>query len=480
MKSQVQNLKEEVKKMCQSSTNQNITQKLNFIDTVQRLGVSYHFEQEINEALKQIHNKFSKNNAISEDFDNHSLALLFCLLRHQGYQISSDIFNKFKNDRENFNEILDNDVEGLCSLYEAAHLRTHGDDILDEALKFTYTHLKSLANQLTPSIAAQINHCLSKPLNKSLLRFETRYHMDLYQQNSSHNKILLTFAKVDFNILQQMHQKEMGDITKWWKKSNFMRKVPYARDRLVESYLWPLALSSEAEYSNGRMFVGKLICVICLIDDTYDAYGTIQELELLTKAFQRWDISSIGSLPPCMKVIFDAIVELCEELDSMTAESGRSKFVVPHFKKAICNLVKSYMVEAKWYHEGYIPTYDEYKVNGVLTSTVPFILTSFISLQAFAEEHVLDWIFSNPNIIEAVSIIGRVWNDMASHKSMKKKLLGSLLERILGEGLEIFSRGCSDLQKSVLDSGERLEDLLRYLQAAILNKEGGFLSLIQA
>ncbi|KAK7324634.1 hypothetical protein VNO77_28356 [Canavalia gladiata] len=422
MKLQAQILKEEVKKMFQSSTNENITQKLNFIDTVQRLGVSYHFEQEINGVLEQIHNKFLKNNAINEDFDLYFLALLFRLLRQQGYQISSNIFNKFKNDRGNFNEILGNDAEGLCSLYEAAHLRTHRDDILDEALEFTYTHLKTLANQLTPSVAAQINHCLSKPLNKSLLRFEARYHMDLYQQDSSHNKILLTFAKVDFNILQKMYQKEIGNITKWWKKSNFVRKVPYARDRLVESYLWPLASSFKPEYSNGRMFGGKLIAVVCLIDDTYDAYGTIQELELLTKAFQRWDISSIGSLPPCMKVIFDTIVELCEELESMTAESGRSKFVVPHFKKAFCNLIKSYMVEAKWCHEGYIPTYDEYKVNGVLTSVIPFMLPSFISFQDFATEHVFDWIFSNPNIIKAASVIGRVLDDMASHKFEQQRV----------------------------------------------------------
>ena len=74
---------------------------------------------------------------------------------------------------------------------------------------------------------------------------------------------------------------------RWWKKSNFETKVPYARGRLVEAYLWSLAMSYKPEHSLARMFVGKLIAVVCLLDDTYDAYGTIQELELFTEAIQR-------------------------------------------------------------------------------------------------------------------------------------------------------------------------------------------------
>jgi len=49
-------------------------------------------------------------------------------------------------------------------------------------------------------------------------------------------------------------------------------------------------MSYKPEYSNARTFVGKLIHVICLLDDTYDVYGTVQELELFTKAIQRFDV----------------------------------------------------------------------------------------------------------------------------------------------------------------------------------------------
>ncbi|KAJ1378239.1 Terpenoid cyclases/protein prenyltransferase alpha-alpha toroid [Sesbania bispinosa] len=365
-----------------SSVNHSISQKLKLIDSIQRLGVSHHFEHEIGEALEQIHRTIS--NTITADGDLHFLALLFRLLRQQGYRISSDIFNKFKNDEGKFNEVLATDVKGLCSLYEATHLRAHGEDILDEALDFTYTHLKSLANQLNPSLAAQINHCLRQPLHKRLAWFEARYHITINEEDPSHEETLLTFAKVEFNILQKMHQKEIGNITKWWKNSNFVTKVPYARERVVEPYLFLLAMSYEPQYTYERIIAGKLIFVVSLLDDTYDAYGTIQELELFTKAIQRWDISLIGSLPQCMKVVFDTVVELHDEIEMVTVKSGKSSLVMLPVKQAICSLIKAYMVEAKWCHEGYIPTYDEYKANGILTSVWPLMLTSFLGLGEFA------------------------------------------------------------------------------------------------
>lgn len=74
---------------------------------------------------------------------------------------------------------------------------------------------------------------------------------------------------------------------RWWKTSDFATKVPYARDRVVEAYFWPLAMSYEPKYSTGRRILGKLIACISLLDDTYDAYGTVEELELFTQAIQR-------------------------------------------------------------------------------------------------------------------------------------------------------------------------------------------------
>ena len=61
----------------------NPLQKLNLIDAMQRLGVSYHFEKEIKEELKQMYNEWD-----GKDNDLYIVALLFRLLRQAGHRIS--------------------------------------------------------------------------------------------------------------------------------------------------------------------------------------------------------------------------------------------------------------------------------------------------------------------------------------------------------------------------------------------------------
>ena len=72
-----------------------------------------------------------------------------------------DIFNKFKDNTGNFKESLTNDVKGMLSFYEATHMRVHGEDILDEALKFTTTHLESMAINFSHPLAPQVSHALN-------------------------------------------------------------------------------------------------------------------------------------------------------------------------------------------------------------------------------------------------------------------------------------------------------------------------------
>jgi (-)-germacrene D synthase len=56
---------------------------------------------------------------------------------------------------------------------------------------------------------------------------------------------------------------------------------------MVESCIWALAVYFEPQYSVGRIFLAKLILIMTVLDDVYDAYGTIDELELFTKAIER-------------------------------------------------------------------------------------------------------------------------------------------------------------------------------------------------
>lgn len=126
----------------------------------------------------------------------------------------SDVFNKFKDEQLNFDEKLIADVEGMLSLYEASHLRIHGEDILDEALAFTSSHLKLISTQMSPFFSTKVNNCLKRPLHKNLPRLVTRDYISAYEEDPSHDETLLLFAKLDFNMLQKQYQKEVGNISK--------------------------------------------------------------------------------------------------------------------------------------------------------------------------------------------------------------------------------------------------------------------------
>jgi len=102
----------------------------------------------------------------------------------------------------------------MLSLYEATHVRVHGDDILEEALAFTTTHLESIANQTSHSNAIQVKHTLRQALHKNVPRLEAQSYIYIYEQDPSHNEILLLLAKLDFNMLQSLHRKEFGNFCK--------------------------------------------------------------------------------------------------------------------------------------------------------------------------------------------------------------------------------------------------------------------------
>ncbi|KAH9651341.1 alpha-humulene/(-)-(E)-beta-caryophyllene synthase [Citrus sinensis] len=172
-------LKQEVRRMITTTANK-LAQKLHMIDAVQRLGVAYHFEKEIEDELGKV----------SHDLDSDDLyvvSLRFRLFRQQGVKISCDVFEKFKDDEGKFKESLINDIRGMLSLYEAAYLAIRGEDILDEAIVFTTTHLKSVISvsdhsHVNSNLAEQIRHSLQIPLRKAAARLEastpegSKYH----------------------------------------------------------------------------------------------------------------------------------------------------------------------------------------------------------------------------------------------------------------------------------------------------------------
>ncbi|KAL7168653.1 hypothetical protein ACSBR2_038986 [Camellia fascicularis] len=415
MGQQHQQQKEEVRKML-VATNDQPSQKLNFIDAIQHLGVSYHFESEIETALQHIYEIDYDHHDDKAKDDLYTIAHLFRLLRQQGYPISCDVFNKFKDDNGKIRESLIGDVRGMLSLYEAAHLRVRGEDILDEALSFTVTHLESAVPNLSNLVQEQVIHALNQPIHKGLTRLEATRYFFFYEQDDSHNKVLLNFVKLDFNLLQKTHQWELSEITRWWKELDFAKKMPFARDRIVECYFWILGVYFEPQYLLARRMLTKVTALTSIIDDIYDVYGTLEELVLFTDAIERWEISTIDQLPEYMKPCYQALLDVYNMIDEEMARKGTS-YRVHYAKSTMKNLVRGYFEEAKWFHKGYVPSIEEYMRVALVTSCCTMLTTtSLVGMGEVVSKEAFDWVSSDPLIVQASSVVCRLMDDIVSHK----------------------------------------------------------------
>lgn len=141
------------------------------------------------------------------------------------------MFSNFTNEEGNLKEaviISDDDREGILSLYEAAHFRVHGEDVLEKALSFSAAKLRSMANNdPTSFFTAQVNHAMRFPIRKAHPRIDTRFYISTYEQKRSHNSCLLRFSKLDFNMVQKQHQMELNQVSRYIFAASFPPNIKH-------------------------------------------------------------------------------------------------------------------------------------------------------------------------------------------------------------------------------------------------------------
>ncbi|CAI9787621.1 unnamed protein product [Fraxinus pennsylvanica] len=357
---------------------------------------------------------------LDEAYDLYTVALHFRLFRQHGYRISCDIFKKFTDEIGKFKESIKSDASGLLSLYEAAYLRVHGEDILEYALSFTTDNLKSMAPNLSSTLGKQVAHALVQCIHFGNPRIEARNFISIYQEDESKDEMLLRFAKLDYNSLQMLHKKELCEVSRWWKDLDLVSKLPYARDRVVECFFWAMGVYHEPQYSVARIMLTKTIAMTSIIDDTYDAYGTVEELEVFTEAIMRWDISEVDRLPEYIKPFYSALLDLYEQFDEELSKEGRS-YAVHYAKEALKELVRTYWVEAKWFIEGYLPPFSEYMNNALITCTYVYHTTTSLLGIKFVTKEDFEWLSNKPKMLVASLIICRLVDDIATYEVEKER-----------------------------------------------------------
>ncbi|KAF5955990.1 hypothetical protein HYC85_008846 [Camellia sinensis] len=145
------------------------------IDALQRLGIDYHFREDIEAVLHSQYMNSSSHSFTDQHDDLYEVSTRFRLLRQQGYNVPTgfassgvgmvmvvrwggggigggsvsgvvvvmgeDVFHKFKDKDGRFKTELSEDIRGLMGLYEASQLSIEGEDILDQAADFSAQQL---------------------------------------------------------------------------------------------------------------------------------------------------------------------------------------------------------------------------------------------------------------------------------------------------------------------------------------------------
>ncbi|KAJ4980365.1 hypothetical protein NE237_031202 [Protea cynaroides] len=406
-------LKEDVRHTLIINKNEMVTlTQLDFIDDLQRLGLEYHFEKEFKGALDALISIIYSSGII--DCNVHATALCFRLLRQHGYFVSQDVFNSCMDETGNFMTSLSQDVKGMVSLYKASHLALEGENMMDKAKAFYSRTLKDLKENIDPYLVEQVSHVLEVPSHWRVQWWEARWYTNVYERGEHINPTLLELAKLNFNMVQVTHQGELKEIYRWWKNEGLAEKLSFGRHRIVECFLWAVGIVFEPQYGYLRKWLTKILNLILLIDDVYDIYGTMDELEEFTDAVDRWDDKKIEHLPEYMKICFVALYRMTDEI-ICGIQKDQNREIKTHLKKVWTDFCKALLVEAKWYNGGYSPSLKVYLDNAWISSAGSILLVhAYFAVAHEMNDDEVGFLETNQDLLYYPSMILRLCNDLGT------------------------------------------------------------------
>lgn len=107
----------------------------------------------------------------------------------------------------------------MLGLYNAASLLNHGEEVLEEALLFARRHLESIrrGGLHDSPLSEQVGRSLKIPLPRTLKRLEAVSYIPEYSSadddTTYNHPEILELARLDFNLLQHVHQNELRTVT---------------------------------------------------------------------------------------------------------------------------------------------------------------------------------------------------------------------------------------------------------------------------
>lgn len=423
-----------------------IFERLLVVDNIERLGIDRHFQKEINEFLDFVYSHWNERGIGCSSFNSSAdlqiTALGFRLLRLHRYNVTPVVFKNFKEGNGNFlgsEGQFNNEIASMVSLYQASELGFPGENIIVEAKGFATQYLRqALTRNETLSawnrkrnLSREIEYTLETSWYATLPRLETKRYCQMYQPDcvrlakgiyrlpSVDNEKLLELAKLDFNIVQSIHQEEIKNTMSWFRDSG-LRQFTFVRQRPVEYYFLIAAGTYEPQYAKSRVTFTKMACLLTVLDDMYDTYGNLEELKLFTEAVQRWDLTFSENLPDYMKVCYKIYYNMVHEV-ACEFEKEQGGEWLSYFRNAKEEYLLSYLQESEWQAAKQVPSFDEYIKNGIISSGMrPALLTLVLLMGQQLPREVfeqIDYPGSKNVFIERACYLSRLINDIVTYKS---------------------------------------------------------------
>nr|UOF75544.1 terpene synthase [Atractylodes lancea] len=384
------------------------------VDSLQRLAIDYHFEDEINLILRRRYTQFL-NTDLFEHQNLYEVSLCFRILRQKGFQVSPDVFANFKQKDGKFKGEIAEDVKGLMALYEASQLSIEGEGILEDAAHFSRHCLEETMPFLDEDEAIMVKNTLVHSYQRTPSSFMVKRFIQHYMGTTMSQLADLELAK-----LQLVHQTEVDQISRWWKELGLAQELKLARNQPLNWYLWPMASLTDPTLSDQRIELTKTIALIFLIDDIFDVYGTLDQLILFTEAVNRWDINTLERLPYHLRICIQALYdEIKETSDKIYNKYGFNP--MEYLKRTWAKLCEAFLVEAKWFASGQLPMAEDYLKNGIVSSGAHVVtMHMFFLLGGATSKEIASIIDDNPSITYCLAKILRLWDDLGSAKDEKQ------------------------------------------------------------
>ncbi|MCD9559928.1 hypothetical protein HAX54_018305 [Datura stramonium] len=282
-----------------------------------------------------------------------------------------------------------------------------GENLLNDIRLFSIKNLKNLSTSNVGRFTT------NNPLAWRVRWYDVRRYITAQRViECNTNSMLLKLAKLNFNIIQAAHQKDLKDVIRWWRNLCIIEDLDFTRDRIVESFFYAVGIASEPQHGSMRKWLTKVIQLVLIIDDVYDIYGSLDDVQQFTCAIEKWDPNETKCLPKCMQICFRILRATMEEICVEIQQQKGGPSTLPYLKQGWVNFCKALLVEATWHHEGHIPTLKEYLDNGWISSSGSIFSSHVIyGLTNKINNETMDLCKNCQDIIYHTSVIIRLCND---------------------------------------------------------------------